>query len=81
MKIKMRYQVTGTRDGVKWPPRGGIVDLPDAEAEGMVRQGYADPVEEKATAVPKGEQATATPKSTSKKKRPARKPARSGGGE
>jgi len=41
MKIKMRLQITGTRNGVSWPPVGGIVDLPESEAQCMIRHGYA----------------------------------------
>jgi hypothetical protein len=41
MKIKMRLQITGTRNGVSWPPVGGIVDLPESEAQCMIRHSYA----------------------------------------
>ncbi len=41
MKIKMRMQITGTRNGVAWPPIGGIVDLPESEAQCMIRHSYA----------------------------------------
>jgi hypothetical protein len=41
MKIKMRMLITGTRNSVSWPPIGGIVDLPEDEAQCMIRHGYA----------------------------------------
>jgi len=41
MKIKMRMQITGTRNGVAWPAVGGIIDLPDSEAQCMIRHRYA----------------------------------------
>ncbi|MDP8928668.1 MAG: hypothetical protein M3O70_08870 [Actinomycetota bacterium] len=44
MKIRMKVEVTGTRNGQKWPPVGGVIDLPDDEAAEYCRQGYADPV-------------------------------------
>jgi len=32
---------SGTRDGIAWPDRGGIIDLPDLEASELVAQGHA----------------------------------------
>jgi hypothetical protein len=32
---------SGTRDGIAWPDRGGIIDLPDLEAAELVAQGHA----------------------------------------
>lgn len=47
MKIQMKLQITGTRDGVAWPAPGGEVDLPDNEAKKMLEAGFATPVVEK----------------------------------
>lgn len=47
MKIKMKIQITGTRNGVSWPPPGGEVDLPDREAAKLVDAGFATPVVDK----------------------------------
>ncbi len=44
MKIRMRVQVSGTRDGQDWPPRGSVIDLPDAEAADYCANGMAEPV-------------------------------------
>ena len=41
MKIKLKVSISGTRDGVEWPPVGGMVDLPDLEAAQMIVAGLA----------------------------------------
>ncbi len=51
----MKVDVSGTRDGHPWPPRGSVVELPDAEAADYCRNGMAEPVatfDEPETAVP-----------------------------
>ena len=48
MKIRMKIQLTGTRDGVRWPKVGEVVDLPDHEAARLCANGRAEPVAEKA---------------------------------
>lgn len=48
----MKAHITGVRDGQPWPLAGGVIDLPDAEAEALVGAGLARPAEEvPATAV------------------------------
>lgn len=32
---------SGTRDGITWPERGGIIDLPELEAAELIAQGHA----------------------------------------
>lgn len=57
---RMLVSLTGARNGVDWPRRGEVVDLPDSEAAAYVRAGFVAPVEvaeERATA-PKPETAT-----------------------
>lgn len=44
MKVRMKVDVSGTRNGQEWPRRGSIVDLPDAEAIQMCEAGMAVPV-------------------------------------
>lgn len=44
MKIKLKVTISGTRDGIEWPPVGGSVDLPEAEAAQMVAAGLASAV-------------------------------------
>jgi hypothetical protein len=58
MKVKMKVDVTGTRDGTEWPARGEELEVSDEEGRELCASGIADPVKdekvEKATA-PKGE--------------------------
>jgi hypothetical protein len=44
MLVRMLERILGTRNGVTWPPRGGVIDLPDAEALALFAHGYAQPV-------------------------------------
>jgi hypothetical protein len=44
VKIRMTVDISGTRNGVDWPRRGAVVDLPDDEARGYVESGMATPV-------------------------------------
>lgn len=46
MKVIMRVRISGTRDGVEWPPPGVEVELPDAEAVGMLNAGLVIPAGE-----------------------------------
>lgn len=59
MKIRMKVDVSGSRDGMPWPRRGGVVDLEDDEAAQLCRAGMAEPVAEDArveTATPPKEE-------------------------
>ncbi|MGH3439998.1 MAG: hypothetical protein ACRDRN_26585 [Sciscionella sp.] len=47
MKVRMKVEMSGARNGVLWPKRGGVIDLPDAEAADMCRAKLAEPVAEK----------------------------------
>ncbi len=67
--VRMTGDISGTRDGVRWPARGETVELPDAEAASLVAMGMAAYVEVKR---PADEQATAEPAG---EKRPARRKA------
>ena len=44
MRVRMKIQITGTRDGAYWPAPGGEVDLPDVEGAKMCAAGSAVPV-------------------------------------
>lgn len=44
MKVRMKVDISGTRNGQEWPRRGSVVDLPDAEAVEMCAAGMAEPV-------------------------------------
>ncbi|MCI3277522.1 hypothetical protein [Streptomyces cylindrosporus] len=45
MQIRMKTTVSGSRNGVPWPPRGETVELPDDEATALCASGMAEPVE------------------------------------
>lgn len=73
MRVAMKLQISGTRNGEPWPARGETIDLPDDEAAALVAQGAAEPAGETADAAPEqgkprrrsgkpaGETADATP--------------------
>lgn len=44
MLVRMLERILGTRNGVAWPPRGGVIDLPEQEALALFAHGYAQPV-------------------------------------
>ena len=48
MKVEMKIRIAGSRNGVRWPEAGGVVDLPDGEAADLCAAGLAAPVAEKA---------------------------------
>lgn len=42
MKLKMKIEVSGNRgDGTEWPRIGGEIDVSDAEAADLIREGHA----------------------------------------
>lgn len=57
MRVAMKGQISGTRDGVDWPAPGVEIELPDDEAVALLNLGMAEPAGE--TPV---ETADATPK-------------------
>lgn len=65
MRVVMAIDISGTRDDAPWPAKGQEVDVPEAEAEHLLAQGYAilpeperTPAVEKAVAAPRGERRT-----------------------
>jgi hypothetical protein len=42
MRVVMKHQINGTRDGQDWPAPGGAIDLPDDEAASLVASGSAE---------------------------------------
>ena len=42
MRLTMKIQIVGVRDGVEWPAPGGVIDVPDHEAESLIGCGYAE---------------------------------------
>ncbi|MFF5977171.1 hypothetical protein ACFY7C_37365 [Streptomyces sp. NPDC012769] len=45
MRIRMRVTLPGSRNGAPWPAKGATLDVPDDEAEQLIRYGAADPAE------------------------------------
>ena len=76
MRVRMLIGISGTRNGVDWPPVGGEIELPDVEAEHMVAVGQAVPVEQPVErAVSDAAVETAAVKPATKKKAAAKKSA------
>ena len=48
MKIRLKTEITGLRNGVPWPAVGETMELPDNEAAEMCAAGHGEPVAEKA---------------------------------
>lgn len=46
MRVKMKVDMSGTREGVPWPPRGTVLDLPAAEAQQYLDADMAVPAGE-----------------------------------
>lgn len=46
MRIRMKVGLSGTRNGVDWPPAGEETDIPTGEAQHLVDAGIAEKVEE-----------------------------------
>ncbi len=60
MHVRMKVDISGTRGGVDWPPRGSILEVGDAEGRDLIHAGMADPVAEfrdaETAVVPKAEE-------------------------
>lgn len=68
MKVRMNIHITGSRNGLRWPPAGGEVELPVGEANDLIAQGFAEVVEtKKAASKPEPEKAVAAEPETRKK--------------
>jgi hypothetical protein len=60
MKVRIKVRPSGLLNGREWPEAGGVIDLPDAVAKGMIESGDAKALtkaeaEEKADESPKVE--------------------------
>lgn len=57
MHVRMKVDVSGTRNGAKWPPRGSVVEVADDEGAQLCAAGLAAPVvdDKTETAVPSTE--------------------------
>ncbi len=77
MKVRLKGDISGSRNGVAWPPRGEVVDLPDDEALVLLNNGMAEPATDAAT--PPVETATAPvaeKRPAPQVRRPAQRPRR-----
>lgn len=62
MRVTMKVDLSGTRNGQPWPRRGETVDLPDGEAAQLCASGMAETAKGNAeTATPKPAETTAIP--------------------
>lgn len=66
MKVRMKEQILGTRDGVAWPPAGGEIELPDHEAKKLCAAGSAVPVDSSQDDVEKRKRKPAAKRTSSK---------------
>lgn len=57
MLVKMRAQISGTRDGADWPAPGDTIDVTDDEAAMLVANGLGEIVDDKPAARKGKEQA------------------------
>lgn len=46
VRVSMKVQISGVRDGVRWPGVGGEIVVPDTEGAELCTQGLATPVAE-----------------------------------
>ena len=46
MLVRIKGDMSGTRNGARWPKRGETIDLPPTEAAELCATGIAEPVEE-----------------------------------
>ena len=44
MRVRMKIDVSGSRDGEAWPRRGQTFDVPDGEGADLCASGMAEPV-------------------------------------
>lgn len=44
MKVRLKSDISGSRDGQAWPAAGEEIDLPDGEAASLIQTGVAVPV-------------------------------------
>lgn len=63
MKITMLVEMSGTRNGQPWPPRGKVAELPTAEAAHLVAAGIAEQAGEVETAAAPPAETAAVPES------------------
>ena len=70
--VTISRQISGTRNGQRWPAPGQPVDLPDGEADGLVALGMATAASPAVEPVPVERQETRTAEPTKRAARPPR---------
>lgn len=75
MKVLLLGDMSGTRDGQNWPPRGSVVELPDDEAAAlcdrqMARPAVEQPGEDQAV-MPPAEERVLTTRNGPARRKPA----------
>lgn len=73
MRVTMKAQVSGLRDGEPWPPVGGVIDVPDDEAVSLIAQSLATDDATDEAAEPADDQADAPAEPAKKAYRPRKK--------
>jgi hypothetical protein len=53
VKIKMKVDISGSRNGQPWPARGETVEVPDGEGADLCAAGMAEPVSSRKSTVEK----------------------------
>ncbi len=61
MEVRLLVDISGTRDGQAWPRRGNVVELPDDEAEQMIKAEQAVPARGPAAKAPPGAERAVVP--------------------
>lgn len=46
MRVRMHTQISGTRDGERWPPAWETIEVPDAEGYDLINAGLAEQADE-----------------------------------
>ena len=67
MKVQMKIRISGTRNGVDWPAPGGVLEVSKGEAEKLIANGFATPVELKRSAVEPETAIAPTPETATRK--------------
>ncbi len=62
MKVRMKVDMSGTIDLKPWPPRGGVVEVPDVVGAKLCAAGHAEPVDGRDTGVEKAVKAEGSEK-------------------
>ncbi|WP_115790035.1 hypothetical protein [Arthrobacter silvisoli] len=58
--VRMRAKISGTRNGVDWPEKGELIELPADEAQTLINHGQAEDTETETAETPVAEALTAT---------------------